>query len=98
VPYYAAAERQVTWDHVANSRWRQQNYYLSQAQEILCHYSQDPFPGFYGSVERGPMPHHLFHSAEGDESICGPFTSKLELHAACEETEGYLGDKRQTQF
>jgi hypothetical protein len=21
-------------------------------------------PGFYGSVEKGPVPHHLFHSAE----------------------------------
>lgn len=51
-------------------------------KEFFATIRRIPSPGFYGSVERGPMPHHLFHSAEGDGSICGPFTSELELHAA----------------
>jgi hypothetical protein len=38
-------------------------------------------PGFYGSVGRGPVRHHLFHSAEGDTAICGPFNSESEFNA-----------------
>ncbi|KAL5315722.1 hypothetical protein ACEPPN_016592 [Leptodophora sp. 'Broadleaf-Isolate-01'] len=41
-----------------------------------------PYPNFYGSVERGPVPHHLFHSADGDKAICGPFGSEKEFNAA----------------
>jgi hypothetical protein len=38
-------------------------------------------PRFYGSVGRGPVPHHLFHSAEGDTAIYGPFNSESEFNA-----------------
>ncbi|KAH6704235.1 kinase-like domain-containing protein [Leptodontidium sp. 2 PMI_412] len=41
-----------------------------------------PYPNFYGSVEKGPMPHHLFHSADADPAICGPFDSESEFNAA----------------
>lgn len=51
-------------------------------KEFFATIRRIPSPGFYGSVERGSMPHHLFYSAEGDRSICGPFTSELELNAA----------------
>jgi hypothetical protein len=45
-------------------------------------------PGFYGSVGRGPVPYHLFHSAEGDTAICGPFNSESEFNA------GFVGRLR----
>ena len=38
-------------------------------------------PRFYGSIERGPVPHHLFYSAEGDTAVCGPFDSEHEFNA-----------------
>lgn len=41
-----------------------------------------PSYGFYGSVGRGLVPHHLFHSAEADSSICGPFYAETDLNAA----------------
>lgn len=41
-----------------------------------------PQPQFYGSVERGPVPHHLFYSADSDSAICGPFKSESGFNAA----------------
>jgi hypothetical protein len=41
-----------------------------------------PQPGFYGSVERGSVPHHSFYSYEADLAICGPFDSESEFNAA----------------
>lgn len=36
---------------------------------------------FYGSVEKGPAPHHLFHKADTNPAICGPFDSESEFDA-----------------
>ncbi|KAG4438323.1 hypothetical protein IFR05_006210 [Cadophora sp. M221] len=41
-----------------------------------------PYPNFYGSVERGPVPHHLLYSADADKAICGPFDSENEFNVA----------------
>jgi aminoglycoside phosphotransferase (APT) family kinase protein len=41
-----------------------------------------PYPNFYGSVERGPVPHHLFYSADADPAIRGPFDSESEFNTA----------------
>jgi aminoglycoside phosphotransferase (APT) family kinase protein len=38
-------------------------------------------PNFYGSVEKGLVPHHLFHSRDGDRAICGPFDSEHDFNA-----------------
>ncbi|BDD57420.1 hypothetical protein MAP00_002783 [Monascus purpureus] len=39
-----------------------------------------PSPGYYGSVDKGPVPHHLFHSPESDGTICGPFHSEYDFN------------------
>ncbi|KAI9054523.1 hypothetical protein LZ554_001679 [Drepanopeziza brunnea f. sp. 'monogermtubi'] len=41
-----------------------------------------PQSQFYGSVERSPVPHHLFYSPDSDSAICGPFESESRLNAA----------------
>ena len=35
-----------------------------------------PSPGFYGSVNRGPVPHRYFFSREKDTAVTGPFQTE----------------------
>ena len=39
-----------------------------------------PIP--YGSVGKGPVPHHVFHSADTEPVICAPFDSGSKFNAA----------------
>ena len=41
-----------------------------------------PSPGFYGSVDRGPVPHRYFYSREEDPAITGPFQTEEEFGRA----------------
>ncbi|KAG2413371.1 hypothetical protein HFD88_002560 [Aspergillus terreus] len=41
-----------------------------------------PSPGFYGSVNRGPVPHKYFFSREEDPAVTGPFQTEEEFGKA----------------
>lgn len=41
-----------------------------------------PDPAFFGSVDRGPVPDHLFYSMTGDKKITGPFDSEKAFNDA----------------
>ncbi|KAJ6018475.1 Phosphotransferase enzyme family protein [Penicillium canescens] len=41
-----------------------------------------PSPGFYGSVNRGPVPHRYFFSSEKDPAVTGPFQTEEEFGKA----------------
>jgi serine/threonine protein kinase len=41
-----------------------------------------PSPGFYGSVNRGPVPHRYFFSREKDTAVTGPFQTEEEFRTA----------------
>ncbi|KAF9884966.1 hypothetical protein FE257_000876 [Aspergillus nanangensis] len=41
-----------------------------------------PSPGFYGSVNQGPVPHRYFFSREKDPTITGPFQTEEEFGKA----------------
>ncbi|KAJ5550891.1 Phosphotransferase enzyme family protein [Penicillium sp. DV-2018c] len=41
-----------------------------------------PSPGFYGSVNRGPVPHRYFYSREKDPAVTGPFQTEEEFGKA----------------
>lgn len=51
-------------------------------KDVFAAIRKIPPPSFYGTVDKGPVPHHLFHSAKGDPAICGPFDSESEFNAA----------------
>ncbi|OJD09676.1 hypothetical protein ACJ73_10153 [Blastomyces percursus] len=37
-------------------------------------------PNFYGTITKGPIPHHLFYNREKDPDICGPFASEFAFN------------------
>lgn len=41
-----------------------------------------PSPGFYGSVNKGSIPHHLFYTNPLDRKISGPFLHEYEVNGA----------------
>lgn len=41
-----------------------------------------PSPGFYGSVNQGPVPHRYFFSREKDPTVTGPFQTEEEFGSA----------------
>ncbi|OGM40932.1 phosphotransferase enzyme family protein [Aspergillus bombycis] len=41
-----------------------------------------PPPGFYGSVNGGPVPHRYFYSRENDPAVTGPFQTEEEFGKA----------------
>ncbi|KAL4746588.1 hypothetical protein BDW72DRAFT_207202 [Aspergillus terricola var. indicus] len=41
-----------------------------------------PSPGFYGSVNRGSVPHRYFFSREKDPTVTGPFQTEEEFGKA----------------
>ncbi|RAH65644.1 aminoglycoside phosphotransferase family protein [Aspergillus aculeatinus CBS 121060] len=41
-----------------------------------------PSPGFYGSVNQGPVPHRYFFSREKDPAVTGPFQTEEEFVSA----------------
>lgn len=48
---------------------------FDQMRSIPC-----PSPAFFGSVDYGPVPDHLFYSAEADRHISGPFDSETAFN------------------
>jgi hypothetical protein len=36
-------------------------------------------------MDKGPLPHHLFHGPQGDGAICGPFSAEHDLSAGLVE-------------
>ena len=41
-----------------------------------------PTPMFLGSVDRGPLPHHIFWDPDHDRKFCGPFDNELDFNSA----------------
>ncbi|KAJ5087482.1 phosphotransferase enzyme family protein [Penicillium angulare] len=57
----------------------------SIARELRCIFDQIrslPSRGFYGSLNRGPVPHRYFYSREKDPHITGPFETAEEFAKA----------------
>lgn len=57
----------------------------SIAGQLRCIFDQMralPTPGYYGSVNRGPVPHRYFFSREKDPAITGPFQTEEEFGKA----------------
>jgi len=52
----------------------------AKTKAILTTIRQIPAVGFYGSVNGGPIPHHLLWNVERDSTIHGPFESEQELN------------------
>ncbi|KAL4745509.1 hypothetical protein BDW72DRAFT_208146 [Aspergillus terricola var. indicus] len=50
--------------------------------EANKHSISSPSPGFYGSVDRGPVPHRYFFSREKDPAVTGPFQTEEEFGRA----------------
>ncbi|KAI2896002.1 hypothetical protein CBS63078_8341 [Aspergillus niger] len=54
-------------------------------KQLRCIFDQMralPSPGFYGSVNRGPVPHRYFFSRERDTAVTGPFQTEEEFGKA----------------
>ncbi|OJD19952.1 hypothetical protein AJ78_00146 [Emergomyces pasteurianus Ep9510] len=47
-------------------------------------------PNFYGTVTKGPIPHHLFYSREKDPDICGPFASEFAFNRSFVKNLRYI--------
>ncbi|PWY83202.1 hypothetical protein BO94DRAFT_536673 [Aspergillus sclerotioniger CBS 115572] len=57
----------------------------SIVEQLRCIFDQMralPSPGFYGSVNRGPVPHRYFFSGERDPAVTGPFQTEEEFGKA----------------
>jgi hypothetical protein len=40
-----------------------------------------PIPTFFGSVDNGPIPHHLFWDPDDDPKFCGPFNDENKFNS-----------------
>ncbi|KAL3434605.1 phosphotransferase family protein [Aspergillus tetrazonus] len=57
----------------------------SLVRQLRCIFDQIralPSPGFYGSVNQGPVPHRYFFSREKDPAVTGPFQTEEEFGRA----------------
>ncbi|PYI29801.1 phosphotransferase enzyme family protein [Aspergillus indologenus CBS 114.80] len=55
---------------------------LGTAWSSLTEMRALPSPGFYGSVNQGPVPHRYFFSREKDPAVTGPFQTEAEFGQA----------------
>ena len=53
----------------------EKNLITAQLRKIFCDMRSVPCPPapFFGSVDGGPVPHHLFYSHIADRTVTGPF-------------------------
>lgn len=60
----------------------EKSHIMSRLKDMFDGMHSLPSPGFYGSVDKGCMPHHLFYSYPTDQSISGPFLHENEVNNA----------------
>ncbi|KAJ5929210.1 Phosphotransferase enzyme family protein [Penicillium verhagenii] len=77
--YIPGISLQMAWSSLTEEN---KNFIIGQLRCILDQMRALPSPGFYGSVNRGPVPHRYFFSREKDPAITGPFQAEEELGKA----------------